>query len=1138
MNISLKSCLSTVTVWQVAIAAMLYLSATCPELSWGNLLKPAEAYQATCDIEDMACEAWNNFRNKHPYPYQAIQGHRLSDGSLAIFIFEPPPKPSKQDLDSLISHAFGDDLRSLRRMRWKIGVDGWLEDVILHIDSGSKEGDPLADVTLRERVAFLHLAIFGTAFGSRLDMLEDNIPTITEGPLNIKVTPHDVRTWVTDSILKWTRLDTFSHKLLSWKSIMANKAIGCFASTDKTLVALSFPSSLIQEALGNPDRLDSLQASFRTFAVSMDTIVGIIHGRNGQVAILGRWRTVPVSSVPPLRFETFKQIASQSTDELAQSYERTSVFSGKLFSGSYALHDWAPIFLSEALVDTEFGALLNTTDQLLKSWSQAGFVEYLHFNYPRPEVFPFGERTLVDVVNEETGSSQVLFNWNTSGAGVLVSTPVGRILTATQTGALPITYGSDSSTNAEMKTGHLLAHENKSYDYFATRRDPNLQRVVAYTMLYQFCRAITSTTSSKKAVESPTSSEFAAMDARRKAAMVRVTATMGLIDAIQKDQIELDPDQQNKIANLLKATRTRYPAYDDQQIASILADRMSPEAKKLQSVRQIRFTKLIEELVNEREDFSAKVAAHEDKIKIYNERVKEIQSGRQLIGSQLAVSKLIAEKSKIEREEHALLLQKSKIMDLQKLLEDFMKSVQNDPMDQLRQELFQIAQEADLETVRKDFVKQHEYEPDSNVKTPSIVVSWSTRDLLDALFMTGGHNVSSKALHFEPSPGIKGMVVEETEKGLVLKYNPSMRNRVESQANQLARAIEHQHVTSANNLKKLLPATDPKLLPKAEILQLPENYRSEDWAANLGTKIYEEQSAFIKDLRTIAEKNDCCVFVAYDNKGVALATEKSLKPPPATLAYEIRDAASMQTFVGSIAKKRSGAEKERALVFFDTPESHVEATMQTFNAESKGQFSLMQMADTLGARKTGTPEPRISAISTKDLGKRPSIVRLMIESLDARAKSLIERFTKSQPKPVWTKVEVSVHPEGETATLLEALNWDAAEHGIPSSVIVKFVKSAQTPLDIGVVAGVPEGAQQVAQTTLKTTVEKNLHLAKQKEASFVEYAASIRNDLQQMTDLKIRRLSIIVKEGETTTLLTMRFPVRLKHYAHRLGEAG
>jgi hypothetical protein len=122
-----------------------------------------------------------------------------------------------------------------------------------------------------------------------------------------------------------------------------------------------------------------------------------------------------------------------------------------MLGGRYGGSDWAPIYLSRSLIDTEFGALLNITDQMLKSWSMAGQIDYLYFDYPlRPAAsrFAFGAKPLAELVLRETGSTQVLFNWNTSGGAAVVSGTGLNVITPTRTGALPITYGAELSPAA------------------------------------------------------------------------------------------------------------------------------------------------------------------------------------------------------------------------------------------------------------------------------------------------------------------------------------------------------------------------------------------------------------------------------------------------------------------------------------------------------------------------------------------------------------------------------------------------------------------------------------------------------------------------------------------------------------------
>jgi hypothetical protein len=402
--------------------------------------RPAKAYKPDC-AQDSACAVWAEFRTKHPYPYQELAAKALPDGNLALIISEPPPSLSKPELDQLLRVVFGGDLVDSKRRKWPLLTDGWLEDLVLNIKIGKKSLTPtIEDAVLRDRVAILYNELFGTTYGGSLDVLTESASPPSVGTPNLAVSPAELRSWVMDPSLKWSSLDEQFAQPSSWNELSVAKTSGAFGSNDRTLVLLTFPTSVLLAARTDHHALDSLRTPFRIFAVASDCVLGGLWTATDQLAIIGRARQRPLTDVPPLRFETFKLIASQYTDELSQSYERNAVFAGKLNSGEYAFKDWAPVYLSEALIDTEFGALLNTTDQLLKSWSEAGTVEYQYFNYTKPGAYPFGPKPLSQLVGKETGSESVTFNWNTTGFGVVVERPELSVVAAKQVGALPVTY--------------------------------------------------------------------------------------------------------------------------------------------------------------------------------------------------------------------------------------------------------------------------------------------------------------------------------------------------------------------------------------------------------------------------------------------------------------------------------------------------------------------------------------------------------------------------------------------------------------------------------------------------------------------------------------------------------------------------
>ena len=192
-------------------------------------------------------------------------------------------------------------------------------------------------------------------------------------------------------------------------------------------------------------------------------------------------------------------LAGANTDELGQSYERLNLFAGK-YDDSKNL-DWAPIYLSRELIDTEYGSLLNVTDQMLKSWSMDGQVRYVRFNYPDPAAWPFPKP-----LNEFANSPQITFNWNTKGTGYVIPSHEFEYYSLNRTGALPVDYlAADNST--------LRDAEDTAYKYFSGRNDANLVRVVQYASLYQIFRRFGVTATPAKAYQGPLPSHALRRDA-------------------------------------------------------------------------------------------------------------------------------------------------------------------------------------------------------------------------------------------------------------------------------------------------------------------------------------------------------------------------------------------------------------------------------------------------------------------------------------------------------------------------------------------------------------------------------------------------------------------------------------------------
>lgn len=396
-----------------------------------------------------------DFRDAYPYHLQIIGATpQLSDNSRVVIVSEPPPNLSLSYFQNLAGSVEG----SVTTFTHSVGYDGWTKDVVIALP-------PLPQPVFDALLTRLHQDLYGTSYKAHAVSLPIgnrnlNSVSLEDQSLDLTVSAGNLYEWFINNPVQFSSLSGGETQTLP--GLLASQQPGVFLSDQAGFVAWVIPR--------NGD-LNQYQVAGRQFFLDSDLILGAI-ASGPTIAIIGRERVKPVLQLPPLRFETALVLAAEDSGELSQSYERNHLFSGKLTDGN----DWAPIYLSERLVNTEFGSLLNITDQLLKSWSLGGSVDYINFNYPQPSgwaSFPYPMRELY--IQEEIDS--ILFNWNTAGLGYTAEVGPYEVFALNRTGALPLTYGFDSDLAA--------AYEEVAYDYFAQLSNPDLARVVQYTALYQ-----------------------------------------------------------------------------------------------------------------------------------------------------------------------------------------------------------------------------------------------------------------------------------------------------------------------------------------------------------------------------------------------------------------------------------------------------------------------------------------------------------------------------------------------------------------------------------------------------------------------------------------------------------------------------
>ncbi len=752
-------------------------------------LAPRADFKPVCTSE--ACKIWAAYRAQRPFPWQAFAFARSGDKGVLIIT---EPTLSRPALESEIRDLFGSGT-AVEAQRWLIGVDGWLGDLVITIpaDAVPAPGDPLSDETFRGRLSLLAESLWGTSFGMYLEDARSSWrSTAAAAAPRLSLTAAEIQSWLLDGTRKWR--DPAGREEHSFVDLANAGNVGTYIGSAGDLCLFMVDGDTLSRGT-----LEGQRADFRRFAILTDTVVGAIwNSTSGNLAIVGRLRQVPPSVMPPLRFETIEVLAAQDSDSLSQSYERTAPLAGRLFSGTYANNDWAPVYLSYDLIDTEYGALLNITDQLLKSWSQAGSIEYIYFNYPlRPASghFVFGGDKISEILRKKTGGTSTLFNWNTAGAAAIVASDGWSALSPTRSSSLPITYGSELTPGSGMKMGEITqAYEDQAYDFYSGLGDPNLSRVVSYATVYQAFRAnsrarrgssssIEPRTASGKLVKARARAGYAAHADQVATALAKLEAGEVTPGAVERQIAPL-------AAELGKLSREKQDAVRARLASVIEADLKSTVAKGQIVLRTFKASNPnyannaeLAKLLVDRGALATLFAQHDQAVNAYNSDVERYNRNNN------SVSEIDLEqrKTQIIQNERAL-------ASLAKGLES-LQSALSGP----------IELTGDVDVARAVFVEAHAQANVGWIRTPSIVLSWSSTDS----YSVGGHNLDARVLRIEPKDGLTSARVVESESGPVLQVPPEHAAAARANANQLARLVEHGRAEQVELNQRLASLASP-----------------------------------------------------------------------------------------------------------------------------------------------------------------------------------------------------------------------------------------------------------------------------------------------------------------------------------------
>jgi hypothetical protein len=525
---------------------------------------------------------------------------------------------------------------------------------------------------------------------------------------------------------------------------LSSRQSGVFISNQRGLVVWSIPR--------NQD-LAKYRAEARQFFLDSDLIVGAI-ANNHQLVIIARERTESLLRLPPLRFETALTLAAETSDELGQSYERNHLFAGQLSNRK----DWAPIFLSDGLVNTELGSLLNITDQLLKSWSLDGNVEYINFDYPKPLKWAPFPRSMRNIVEE---GSSILFNWNTQGVGYDTPADSTNILFAlNRTGSLPITYDFESKS--------VQIYEKIAYDYFAGLNNPDFARVVQYTALYQIFRNFNISTK----------------ESTIQGTLLPGNKVIALETALLLEELQAIPPE--KLTELFQEISKNLQSAVEQ-------GELDPKTANSLKNNFLAFNHKMEKLI------------------------KALKQGKERWSDdailQLAVV-TASPRTYIPRIKNPQL--KDWIFSTYELL------VEPD----IRWFLSRLS---DKEQLKERYVEAFNGEPNTWIKTPSIVLS----QYKSSETVSGGHNLDSRLTRLQPNPAVPvGKIrVARDRVNLVILYNPSDIGRIHPLIRKLATELPPDKLLTETEFKNLVGslenafAAEPTLNRSlTQALDLPSTY--------------------------------------------------------------------------------------------------------------------------------------------------------------------------------------------------------------------------------------------------------------------------------------------------------------------------
>ncbi|MCX6155679.1 MAG: hypothetical protein NT007_16110 [Candidatus Kapabacteria bacterium] len=710
---------------------------------------------------------WQQFREKFKFHYQTLAvEHIQSDDSYVIVISEPPNQFSLIDLKDFFKNYNS----SIKVKEHKIGYDGWLKDAVVAIN-GINSND------LDELIGNLSKFLFHSdykAYYIKLPVTRNIFPYL-QTEVNYQITPAELQNWLLNEHETFYELKNKAHSS-PLKALFKENRTGIFYNKDTGLVlwllkVSSDISSQIQKE------------NIRRFALDADMILGSVS--DGKLlAIVGRERKNDVYELAPLEVETLLLLADANKEELAQSYERNHLVAGKQAGGK----DWAPIYLSQELQNTEFGSLLNITDQLLKSWSMNGIINYEKFNYLMPDHWAFSNG-----VDNYLKVSGLVFNWNTKGAVYSLKSDNYDFVAINQSGSLPVSYFPDGSKE-DVKDDLVKLSQEKAYNFFSGLNNPDLIRVVQYSALYQIFTKYKIKAKEYKTHNSIENFDFFTKHIKDFFVKIR--------DLSKKDKIELTKRLSKESFETFKAyfkAENEKSLKETAEILNISIDSLKmrypskpkPENDSINSI-------ILEELAN---DYKLKIDSAQLIVKILFE--------------QLTLVEQRAFFQKLSNPQKSVNLSNLEEMHIYFWIRDFNRNT--DKFKLFKSDYSSFFGKS-IEGLKEDYINFNSSNKANWIKTPSIVQSWSSND---SAFVIGGHNIDSRLTPI--------IVDNSVQKGKFTPVELSGRRFIKVNKADLGRVTPRliNEIASARKISKLPKSFSGPLMPlRQRIKVIPADHVS------------------------------------------------------------------------------------------------------------------------------------------------------------------------------------------------------------------------------------------------------------------------------------------------------------------------